>query len=194
VLFRRWSVCHLLINAQQISSVILLLVGNPATRPLLHDKGAACHCRLTSTKSSLTSASREHNALARLCQCSPTTASCQDHSSSRPRAHTAAECSACVRLACTWLMLICDGNHFSAYHQLIQLSHNHPGCRRPCLCNVSVSHGLLDVLAQGTSARDTFHTQLFARLTELPAGRPRRRWLRRCGAVCLQWSVATSTA
>jgi hypothetical protein len=75
----------------QISSVVLLLVGN--SRPhalLLHDKCAACLCRLTSTKSGTTSASLEHNALARPCQCSPTTASCLDHLSSKPRAHTAA--------------------------------------------------------------------------------------------------------
>lgn len=86
-----WSACHALVNAWQISSVLLFLVGN--SRPhalLLHDKYASCLCRLTSTKSGTTSASREHNALARPCRCSPTTASCLDHSSSRPRAHTAA--------------------------------------------------------------------------------------------------------
>lgn len=42
----------------------------------------------------------------------------------------------------------------------------------------------LVVLAQGTSARDTFHTQLFAKLGVLPAGRARQRRLRRCVLAC----------
>jgi hypothetical protein len=167
-----------------------------STHLALHDKGAAIHCRLTSTKSGSTSASREHSALARLCQCSPTTASCQDHSSSRPRAHTKSH------LPCTCLIvyerpLLQHDGDTARVHQLILHSLRLVGAPLPLLCACARSRlptDSFEMLSQGSPARDALHTQLFAGLEVLPAGRPRQRRLRRCVALCLQCTIATSTA
>ena len=68
-------------------------------------------------------------------------------------------------------------------HQLILHSLWLVGAPLPLQCACARSRlrsDSLDMLLQGSPARDAFHTQLFAQLAELPAGRPRQRRLRGC--------------